>query len=128
MQTVPEIGVTVVVTRAQPSELPEIQSIIHANGTKVIQPSGWTATPMSAAPTPPATVTQARASALACRWQADLDRATGIVGDQYATGKFREASYSQGASYSYATSETAAQYTRAHRTRLARPTAPTTVP
>jgi type VI secretion system secreted protein VgrG len=44
MNTVPELGVTVLVTRAQDnSELPEIQNIIEANGRLVVKPSGWTA-------------------------------------------------------------------------------------
>jgi uncharacterized protein involved in type VI secretion and phage assembly len=108
MQTVPEIGVTVVVTRAQDqSELPEIQSIIHANGTKVIQPSGWTAN-TNVGSSYSTGYGDGQSIRFGLHSQADLDRATGIVGDQYATGKFREASYSQGASYSYATSETGA--------------------
>ncbi len=96
------------VTRAQDqSELPEIQSIIHANGTKVIQPSGWTAnTNVGSAYS--TGYGDGQSIRFGLHSQADLNRATGIVGDQYATGKFREASYSQGASYSYATSETGA--------------------
>lgn len=108
MQTVPEIGVTVVVARAQDqSELPEIQSIIHANGNKVIQPSGWTAntTVGSAYST---NYGDGQSIRFGLKSQADLNRATGIVSNQYATGQFREASYAQGASYSYATSETGA--------------------
>ena len=44
MLTAPELGVTVLVSRANDfSELPEIQSIVQNNGHKTVTPSGWTA-------------------------------------------------------------------------------------
>jgi uncharacterized protein involved in type VI secretion and phage assembly len=44
MLTTPELGVSVLVTRASDhSELPEIQSIVQSNGHTTVTPSGWTA-------------------------------------------------------------------------------------
>lgn len=105
MQTAPEIGALVLVARAQDqSELPEIQSIVQANGSKVVKPSGWTAnTNVGSAYS--TNYGDGQSIHFGLRSQADLNRATGIVRDQYASGKFRDTSYSQGASYSYATSE-----------------------
>ncbi|CAB3772771.1 contractile injection system protein, VgrG/Pvc8 family [Paraburkholderia solisilvae] len=113
MQTVPEVGVTVVVTRAQDeSELPEIQSIVHANGSRVITPSGWTANTSVGS-----SHSTSYGDNLSIRFgaasdvssQRTLDHAIDLVSEAYASGQYRDASYSQGASYSYATSESGAQ-------------------
>jgi type VI secretion system secreted protein VgrG len=109
MQTVPEIGVTVLVTRAQDeSELPEIQSIIQANGGMTIQPSTWMAnthvgSSYSTNYGDGQSIRFGKSSA------ADLNRAASIVGTAYATGKYRDTSYSQGANYSFAVSEATAK-------------------
>ncbi|MES2126199.1 MAG: phage late control D family protein [Pseudomonadota bacterium] len=105
MQTVPEPGSTVLVVRAQDeSELPEIQSIIHNNGTKVIQPQGWTANSHvgSAYSTHYGDGKSVRFG-LASR--ADLDQAKAKVEAAYGSALYREASYAQGASYSFACSD-----------------------
>lgn len=113
MQSVPEVGVTVVVTRAQDeSELPEIQSTVHANGSRVVTPSGWTANTSVGN-----SYSTSYGDGLSIRFgaasdvssQNALDRAIDLVSNAYASGQYRDASYSQGASYSYATSETGAQ-------------------
>jgi hypothetical protein len=108
MLTVPEIGVMVLVTRANDeSELPEVQSIVQANGTLVVTPSGWTAnthvgSSYSTSYGDGQSIRFGRTSAY------DLDRAIGIVSSTYESGEYRDTSYSQGGSYSYATSENAA--------------------
>lgn len=105
MQTVPEIGVTVLVARANDeSELPEVQQIIQANGSLVVTPSGWTANThvgsnYSTSYGDGQSIRFGRTSAY------DLDRAVGIVSSTYESGQYRDTSYSQGGSYSYATSE-----------------------
>lgn len=105
MQTVPEIGVTVLVARANDeSELPEVQQIVQANGSLVVTPSGWTAnthvgSSYSTSYGDGQSIRFGRTSAY------DLDRAIGIVSSTYESGQYRDTSYSQGGSYSYATSE-----------------------
>jgi len=107
MQTLPEVGTMVLVTRAQnQSELPEIQQIVEANGTKVVKPSGWTANTNVGS-----NWSTAYGDSLSVRFgatsQANLDTAVSTVTGQYQSGgTFRECSYAQGATYSYATSET----------------------
>ncbi|GLU31291.1 contractile injection system protein, VgrG/Pvc8 family [Trinickia caryophylli] len=109
MQTVPEVGVTVVVARAQDeSELPEIQSIVHANGSRVVTPSGWTASTSIGN-----SYSTSYSDGKSIRFGASsdvssdqtLENAIDIVTAAYATKQYRDTSYSQGASYSYSTSE-----------------------
>jgi Uncharacterized protein conserved in bacteria len=108
MQTVPEIGVMVLVTRASDeSELPEVQSIVQSNGTLVVTPSGWTSnthvgSSYSTSYGDGQSIRFGRNSAY------DLDQAVGIVSSSYESGQYRDTSYSQGASYSYSTSENGA--------------------
>lgn len=105
MQTVPEPGVTVVVARAQDeSELPEIQSVIHANGGKVIMPSGWTAN-SHVGGSYSTSYGDGKSIRFGGRSRADLDAARARVDQPYAGGQYRETSYAQGASYSFACSE-----------------------
>jgi len=105
MQTVPEIGVIVQVSRANDlTELPEIQSVVQNNGNTVVTPSGWTASTnvgsnYSTSYGDSKSVRFGRSSIV------DLDDAVAKVTDEYATGKYRDCSYSQGASYSYAKAE-----------------------
>lgn len=108
MQTVPEVGVTVVVTRAQDeSELPEIQSIVHANGSRVVTPSGWTANTSvgNSYSTSYSDGKSIRFGASSDVSNGVLDNAIDIVTSAYGSGTYRDAGYSQGASYSYSTSE-----------------------
>lgn len=109
MQTVPEVGVTVVVARAQDeSELPEIQSIVHANGTRTVTPMGWTATTAIGN-----SFSTSYSDSKNIRFGANsdvssdstLDDAIDTVTQAYDTRQYREASYAQGASFSYLTSE-----------------------
>jgi type VI secretion system secreted protein VgrG len=105
MQTVPEVGVTVLVSRAQDeSELPEIQSIIHSNGTKVIMPSGWSAN-SHVGGSYSTSYGDGKSIRFGEKSVANLDQAKSTVDGAYSTGRYRETSYAQGASYSYACSE-----------------------
>lgn len=106
MQTVPEIGVTVIVTRANDdSELPEIQSIVQNNGTQVVTPSGWTANTHVGS-----SYSTSYGDSKSVRYgkdsKTDLKAAVKIVEDEYAKGDVKDSAYSKGASFSYSTSET----------------------
>ncbi|MFZ6675472.1 contractile injection system protein, VgrG/Pvc8 family [Undibacterium sp. Xuan67W] len=108
MQTVPEIGTTVVVSRAQDeSELPEIQSIIQSNASTVVMPSTWTAnthvgSSYSTSYGDGKSIRYGKYSSPA------LSTAINIVSAPYDRGHYRDTSFSQGASYSYSTAETVA--------------------
>lgn len=105
MQTVPEIGVTVLVSRANDeSELPEIQSIVHNNGNKVVVPGIWTASTYVGNSY---STHYGDGTSIRYGWKSpvDLDEAIGIVTQQYQTGQYRDASYSKGGGYSYSTAD-----------------------
>lgn len=109
MNTVPEIGVTVLVARASDeSELPEVQQIIAPNGNLVVTPSGWTAN-THVGSNYSTTYGDGQSIRFGLHSAYDLDRAVGIVNGAYETGEYRDTSYAQGASYSYSTSENGAQ-------------------
>ena len=108
MQTVPEIGVTVLVSRAQDeSELPEIQSIIQSNGSMVIMPSSWSANSHVGS-----SYSTSYGDGKSIRYgknsSAALPKAVGIVSSAYDSGQYRDTSYSQGASYSFSSAESSA--------------------
>jgi len=106
MQTVPEIGVSVLVTRAQDeSELPEIQSTIQANGSRVIMPSGWTAN-THVGNSYSTSYSDGKSIRYGQNSVADLSAAIELVTEAYASGSYRDASFSQGAGYNYSRSET----------------------
>lgn len=105
MATVPELGTMVQVARAQDqSELPEIQSTVQANGSKVVKPGGWTANSNVGN-----NWSTSYGDALSVRFgrksTSDLTGAVSKVNVPYQSGEYRECSYAQGASYSYATAE-----------------------
>lgn len=105
MQTVPEVGVTVLVTRANDeSELPEIQSIVHNNGNKVVVPGGWTASTFVGNSY---NTHYGDGTSIRYGWKSpvDLDEAIGIVSKEYNSGQYRDASYSKGGGYSYSTAD-----------------------
>ncbi|MGE5491915.1 MAG: contractile injection system protein, VgrG/Pvc8 family [Actinomycetota bacterium] len=105
MQTVPEVGVTVLVARASDeSELPEIQSIIHANGNKVVVPGGWTSSTYVGSNY---NTHYGDGKSIRYGWKSsvDLDESMGIVTKAYDTGQYRDASYSKGGGYSYSTAD-----------------------
>lgn len=105
MQQVPEIGVTVLVTRAQDeSELPEIQSMIQANGGLTVMPSTWTAN-THVGSSYSTSYGDGKSVRFGKKSSADLNYAEGIVASAYDSGNYKESSYSQGASYSFAVSE-----------------------
>jgi uncharacterized protein involved in type VI secretion and phage assembly len=105
MENAPEIGALVLVARANDeSELPEIQNIVEAGGLMTVTPSRWTAETRvgnnySTSYGDSKSIRYGRDSAV------DLQRAIEMMESQYATRKFREASYSQGARYSYEKSD-----------------------
>jgi len=120
MLTVPELGVSVVVTRASDhSELPEIQSIVQNNGHLTVTPSGWTANSSVGN-----NYSTSYGDSCSVRFSSvspdTLPDAKSWVDNKYQSGKsdypgwfsgahLRDVSWSQGASSSYSTSETGRQ-------------------
>lgn len=105
MQTVPEVGVTVVISRSNDdSEIPEIQSIIQTKGGRVINPDFAIAN-TNVGDNYSTSFGDSYSIRFGRKSKADLDSAVNRVESQKRTGKFRDVSYSQGASYSYSTSE-----------------------
>ncbi|HWU85291.1 MAG TPA: contractile injection system protein, VgrG/Pvc8 family [Rhodocyclaceae bacterium] len=112
LQSIPEVGTMVLVSRANDeSELPEIQAI-HADGAMTVTPSDWTAH-THVGNTFSTSYSDGKSVRFSIgHWsRGDTDAAVKIVEDAYgrktATGKnlFRDASYSRGGGYSYACSE-----------------------
>ena len=105
METVPEIDAMVMISRSQDqSELPEVQGIVASHGNLTVTPSGWIPG-NSVGSTYNTTYGDGISIRFGRQSQANLEQAKQIVCDAYQSGRFRDASYSQGASYSYATSE-----------------------
>lgn len=120
MQTVPEVGAMVWVSRANDdSELPEVQNTVQSNGSRVIMPSGWTAHTNVGS-----NYSTGYGDSKSVRYGAfsrsDLAQATALVENRYAEGhkrsefkdsqccdgeKFKDVSYSRGAGYNYSTAE-----------------------
>jgi len=110
MQVAPEIGASVWISRANDeSELPEIQSIVQADGSTVVTPTLWTAhTQVGSSYS--TTYGDGKNIRFGVAWtKALVDEAVSIITNAYATKKYREASYARGATYNYTTSETKEQ-------------------
>ena len=106
MQTIPEVGSSVWVSRANDeSELPEIQNMVQADGSKTITGSGWTAhTQVGSSYS--TSFGDSRSVRFGQPWsRADVSTAVTLVENAYATGTFRDASYARGGNYGYSTSE-----------------------
>ncbi|MBI3897239.1 MAG: hypothetical protein HY308_02965 [Gammaproteobacteria bacterium] len=105
MQSAPEIGALVVVTRSgDESELPEIQNIVEAAGQIVVTPSRWTAD-THVGSNYSTSYGDGKSVRFGMNSAANLDSAVSIINSAYDTGQYRDASYSQGAHYSYDTAE-----------------------
>lgn len=108
MQTIPEVGCSVWVSRGNDeSELPEIQNMVQADGTKTITDSGWTAH-SSVGNSFSTSYGDSRSIRFGQPWsRGDVDAAVKLVEDAYARKVFRDASYSRGGNYGYSTTEQA---------------------
>lgn len=115
MQTAPEAGAIVLVSRAQnESELPEVQNVVSSCGSVCATPSGWDANTRvgnnySTNFGDSQNVTFGKNSSLSSGAGSAYNMAVGIVTGQYGAGYYREAGYSQGAGYSYSIAEALAQ-------------------
>lgn len=123
MQTTPEAGAIVVVSRAQnESELPEVQNVISSSGSKCATPSGWEAsTRVSNNYSTSFGDNQSYAfgkNSNITPGGSAYNTAVGIVSRQYRTGYFGNAAYAQGASYNYSIAEGLAQSSSASVTTL----------
>ena len=106
MQTIPEVGCTVWVTRGNDeSETPEIQSIVQGDGSRTVTDSTWTAH-SSVGNSYSTSYGDSRSVRFGQPWsRGDVDTAVRLVETAYARGLFRDASYSRGGSYGYSESE-----------------------
>lgn len=106
MQSIPEVGCAVWVSRANDeSELPEIQNMVQSDGTRTITDSEWTSH-SSVGNSYSVNYGDSRGIRFGRHWsRADVDRAVRLVETAYGSGKFKDASYSRGASYGYSESE-----------------------
>ncbi len=105
MQSVPEVGTMVLVSRANDeSELPEIQ-IIHSDGSSVVTPSDWTAH-TQVGNNYSTSYGDGKSIRFGTKWSPALvDTAISLIDNAYQRGVFRDAGYSRGGSYNYSTSE-----------------------
>jgi len=110
MQTAPEIGAQVMVGRSNDdSELPEVQGIVQANGSYTVTPCGWTSNTQVG--NNYSTSYGDRVSLQYPRQgpgsggngPLDFDAAKKKSLKAYESGKYRDASYSEGGSFSYST-------------------------
>jgi uncharacterized protein involved in type VI secretion and phage assembly len=110
MQTLPEAGAIVLVSRAQnESELPEVQNVISSSGARCATPSGWEANSRvsnnySTSFGDNQSYSFGKNSNITPGGSA-YNTAVGIVSRQYRTGYFGNAGYAQGASYNYSIAE-----------------------
>jgi len=116
MLTAPELGVTVVVARASDnSELPEIQSIVEANGHQTVTPSGWLAN-TSVGSNYSTSYGDSCSIRFGLNSPGDLATGQSWVDDKYQSGNstvsgwfsgvhLRDVSWSQGGSSSYSQAE-----------------------
>lgn len=108
MQTAPTIGSVVMVGRAQDeSELPEIQNVVQSNGSTLVVPAGWLSNThigsnFSTGYGDNQSISYGKYSV------PDLKQSSRIVKTAYDSGRFGNASFSQGAGYSFSCAETAA--------------------
>ncbi len=108
MQTVPEIGVIVTIARSNDdSELPEVQGIAQSKGNMVVIPDDATDS-TNVGDSYSTSFGDNHSIAFGKHSNSDLAAARANISEQYATGKFKGVSFSQGASYSYAISENGA--------------------
>ncbi len=105
MQTAPEIGAMVIVARSNDeSEMPEIQNTISSSGHMTVTPSRWIPDTRVGS-SYSTTYGDGMSMQFGKNSSADVPRAVGILRREYASGDFRDVGYSQGARYSYDTSE-----------------------
>lgn len=106
MQSIPEVGTSVWVSRANDeSELPEVQNLVQADGSKTLTDSGWTAH-SQVGNSYSTSFGDSRSVHFGQPWSRDdVSAAVKLVEDAYARKLFRDASYSRGGSYSYSRSE-----------------------
>ncbi|GLR12865.1 hypothetical protein GCM10007907_16550 [Chitinimonas prasina] len=108
MQTVPEIGAQVIVGRSNDeSELPELQQIVSSCGNTTVTPSTWIAS-TNVGSSYGTRYGDGQNISFGASSTADLSKAVDVVTKAYATGKFRETSYGQGANYGLSTAESTA--------------------
>lgn len=114
MQSAPSIGSLVLVGRANDeTELPELQQVVHAVGNETVTPDGWTSN-TSIGNAYSTHYGDGMSLGFGGKSVPNLTAAINIVNTAYngtavtPTPYFKDASYAQGASYNYSTSESTA--------------------
>ncbi len=108
MQSIPEEGTTVMVGRSSDdTEVPEIQSVMQQKGNKTILVPDATMENTSVGNNYSTSYGNSRGIRYGSKSSCNLDTAIGKIDAQYATGKFKDVSYSLGASYSYSAPDNA---------------------
>jgi uncharacterized protein involved in type VI secretion and phage assembly len=105
MQTCPQVGALVLIGRSSDeSDLPEIQTVLDTHGSYTVTPSGWTAN-TSVGGTYSTSYGDSKNIRYGQASATNLSSAVARIESSYASGQFREVSYSQGGSYSYSTAD-----------------------
>lgn len=101
MQTVPEVGVYVTVSRSgDDNEIPEIQQIVQAKGSKVIMPQGYT-TNTNVGDSYNTSYGDSTSIGFGADITTPLTTAQNIVNSQRDTGNYNDVRYGESSSYSY---------------------------
>lgn len=101
MQTVPEVGVYVVVSRSSDeNEIPEIQQILQAKGNKVIMPKGYTCS-TNVGDNYGTSYGDSTSIGFGADITTPLSTAQNIVNTQRATGHYNDVRYGESTSYGY---------------------------
>ena len=101
MQTVPEVGVYVVVSRSQDeTEVPEIQQILQSKGSKVIMPQGYTCN-TNVGDSYNTSYGDSAGIHMGADITTSLSTAQDIVNPQYESGDYNNVSYGESSSYNY---------------------------
>ena len=105
MQTIPEVGVVVMVAKSQDNgEIPEIQSIVQSKGNKTVIPDDAIDS-TNVGDNYSTSYGDSHSIRFGRYSNADLAKARKIVTDAYDEKKYKDVSYSQGAGFSYSSSE-----------------------
>ena len=101
MQTVPEVGVYVVISRSSDdNEIPEVQQIVQAKGSKVIMPQGYT-TNTNVGNSYNTSYGNITGIGFGADITTALETAQNIVNTQRDSGNYNDARYGESSSYSY---------------------------
>lgn len=101
MQTIPEIGAYVVISRSQDeTEIPEVQQILQNKGSKVIMPQGYT-TNTNVGDSYNTSYGDSTSIGMGADVTTSLETAQDIVMPERESGNYNDVRYSESSAYSY---------------------------